>query len=106
MPKLMKMRITVETVALVDDDDVIISGLDGSIIGPEPDFSYRVLRETTENIPHEDIDVDMTEIKSKADLPYRWGMESLPFMGKDDSTIKQLLEEVPDEKQNPDTQRN
>jgi len=106
MSKLMKMRIMLETVALVTDKDVFRCELDGRWLAPKPDFTCRVLRETIDNIPREDIAGDMTEIKSKEDLPYRWQMGSIPFMGKDDRSIKQILEEVSNEKQNTDSQRN
>jgi hypothetical protein len=88
--KLMKLHISLDTVAVVDDSVLINTG---GIVTVVPHFACSVLRETIDNIPDEDIEVDVTEIKNKDDLPSGWDINALPFMDKQDRSIKTILKE-------------
>lgn len=84
---LYKMKLTVETVAIVETKDM---SSDKSSVHPY--FAADVLRETIENVPHEDIKVELEEIKNEKDLPKGWSIRCLPFMGDNGTTIRTILE--------------
>lgn len=80
------MKLTVETVVIIETKEM---SSDKSSVHSY--FAADVLRETIENIPHEDIKVELQEIKSEKDLPEGWSIQCLPFMGDNQSTIKHYL---------------
>lgn len=90
--KLVKLHIELDTVALVSKEDLLYNP-DGFLLGVQPHFASRALRETVGNVPDTDIEVSLEEIKEEKDLPKGWEMTCIPFFEKENRTIRDILEQ-------------
>jgi hypothetical protein len=88
----MKLHIELDTVAVVKKEDLLYSP-DGTLLGVQPPFASRILRETVGNVPDTDIRVSLEEIKGEKDLPQDWEMNCIPFFEEEDRTIRDILEQ-------------
>ena len=86
----MKLAITIETVALIEDKEFLKYPSGDSYINP--DIISKLLKENLDNyIPDEDVTVDSTVIKEEKDLPSGWSLDAIPFLDNEDRTIKTFL---------------